>query len=852
MHGSPHTVNRVPHRRKDAGRRMWRPALVAVLAPLALAAICPTAIPSARADPLAKPPATSNSLVSADAVGASAPHPDADSPPSDWTLPQLLDQLIMVSGQFSDLSASAPEAEAGVGGFVLFGQPPAGSGPSIEGGIAALDAAAADNGQVVPWMSTDEEGGQVQRLADVLGALPSARQMAAQWTPAQVEAVMAAHGAAMRSLGITMDLAPVLDTASPTDTIADEDTRSFSENGQVAAAYGAAYAVGLRSAGVVPVVKHFPGLGHANADTDLGPATDPPLSQLETDDLIPFDTTVADGTPVVMVGHPIVPGLTNGLPASLSPATYTYLRQDLHFQGVALTDSLGAGAISAAGYSEASAAAAAVEAGADMVMIDAADWMPTLSALEQAVDNGELPLATVDTSVERILSAKGESGANLIADADFGQSLGPWQVTPGANWAVYQSSSAAVDGDYLEVNSGDSSSPSLYQDVPVDAPIGQSYRASVLLRTPSSTPIGVSFVVWALGTSPTELGQTETTVTSSSWTRVDTDVDVQGTNATDLRLQLYFSASGADLDIDEATLQDAGVVDAGFGQPGLGPWQVAGGQNWATYSSVTAPVGQSYLETNAGTASGPSVYQDVQTLPLAGHSYQGSVFLRSPQGVPISGTLVLWAIGGPTEVAQTDFTVSSASWTMLTVDVDVADTGHGDLRLQIYFGPSGGADLDVAGGLLEDAGLVDAGFEPSGLASWQVTPGANWQNLNGAGAPAGSSWLQTNTGDLQISSLYQDIATFPEVGHSYTASVYLRSMTGGPIAVAVVLWALGGPTVEMSQTDVTVGSTWQRYSTELDVTDSGHSDLRFQIYLGTPSQTLGVASAQLPDAALYG
>ena len=60
---------------------------------------------------------------------------------------------------------------------------------------------------------------------------------------------------------MTMDLAPVLDTASPTDTVAGENYRSFSENGQVAASYGVAYANGLRAAGIVPVAKHFPGLG---------------------------------------------------------------------------------------------------------------------------------------------------------------------------------------------------------------------------------------------------------------------------------------------------------------------------------------------------------------------------------------------------------------------------------------------------------------------------------------------------------------------------------------------------------------------------------------------------------------
>ncbi|MEO6798030.1 MAG: glycoside hydrolase family 3 N-terminal domain-containing protein [Candidatus Dormibacter sp.] len=328
-------------------------------------------------------------------------------PVASWSIASRLNQLMMVSGQFSDLGASGSLASAGVGGFVLYGQPAAGSGPSIQSGLAALAADAGAAGQVHPWMSTDEEGGNVARLANVLGPLPSARQMAAQWSPARVQSSFTSHGSAMRSLGVTMDLAPVLDTANPTNTIADENDRSFSESGPVAASYGLAAANGLRSSGIVPVVKHFPGLGHASANTDQGPATDPALSVLEANDLIPFEQAVSAGLPVVMVGHPSVPGLTGGLPASLAAPTYQYLRNKLHFGGVTMTDSLAAGAISSAGYSQASAAVAAIEAGADMVMIGTSDWQPTLAALDQAQNSGALSLAVVNASVTRIVAAKG-------------------------------------------------------------------------------------------------------------------------------------------------------------------------------------------------------------------------------------------------------------------------------------------------------------------------------------------------------------------------------------------------------------------------------------------------------------
>jgi len=204
-----------------------------------------------------------------------------------------------------------------------------------------------------------------------------------------------------------MDLAPVLDTAPPGDTVADEADRSFSQDPSVVARDGIAFVDGLRSAGLVAVAKHFPGLGHASTDTDVGASADPPLASLQSADLLPFTDAVTAGVTVVMVGHPVVPDLSGGLPASLAPATYGLLRSQLGFTGVALTDSLGAGAISAAGFSEAGAATTAIEAGADMALIGADSWQATLGALQSAVTSGALTEARVVQADSRILVAKG-------------------------------------------------------------------------------------------------------------------------------------------------------------------------------------------------------------------------------------------------------------------------------------------------------------------------------------------------------------------------------------------------------------------------------------------------------------
>ena len=307
----------------------------------------------------------------------------------------------MVGAAYSDPAASDQVVSEGAGGLVFFGEPDAGTGPTLSGQMAALTSRA----RIVPFMATDEEGGGIARLANLVGALPWPRRMAEEWSTAEVTEQLATVGEAMRSLGMNMDLAPVLDTAPSTDTIDEENVRSFSEDGATAGAYGLAFMHGLSEGGIIPVVKHFPGLGHANGDTDTGPATDPPLSELQSDDLIPFADAISAHVPVVMMSNVTEPdwGTT---PASMNPAAYEYLRH-MGFTGVVITDSLDAGAISATGLDGAQACVKAVEAGADMGMITTpTDYPGAVAGLEQAVSSGQLSMAQVIRSVDRIITLK--------------------------------------------------------------------------------------------------------------------------------------------------------------------------------------------------------------------------------------------------------------------------------------------------------------------------------------------------------------------------------------------------------------------------------------------------------------
>ncbi|HEX4862825.1 MAG TPA: glycoside hydrolase family 3 N-terminal domain-containing protein [Acidimicrobiales bacterium] len=337
---------------------------------------------------------------------------------STWTLQRRVSFLVVAPVLNFDLTTVRLAAWMGAGGVLFLGgaAPPAGLG-------AQLRSALSSGAGPPPAAMADEEGGGIQRLTGPVVSLPWARTMASTMSTAQVESLLAAAGSQMRSLDIAYDLAPVADVdaaAGPSATDPDGQ-RSFSGDPAVASEYAVAYGSGLMRGGVIPVVKHFPGLGGASGNTDNGPATTPPFSTLETRGLVPFRAAVAAGAPAVMVSNASVPGLTS-LPASLAPAVVSgLLRSTLGFHGLVLTDSLSAGAIAAADYDVPRASVAAVAAGADMVLFGStltpqdvellsptnvgATFQRVTSALVSAVDAGGIPVSRIDGAVEDVLAA---------------------------------------------------------------------------------------------------------------------------------------------------------------------------------------------------------------------------------------------------------------------------------------------------------------------------------------------------------------------------------------------------------------------------------------------------------------
>lgn len=326
---------------------------------------------------------------------------------ADWSLARRAAQLLAVPIDAAQIADLRPAVASGAGGILLFGS----DAPSNLGAlIRALDSGA--EGGIEPLVMTDEEGGEVQRLANLVGSIPWPRTMAAGLSPRAVQSLADSVGTRMRADGVTMDLAPVLDIASGPGPNANhtDGPRSFSPNPAIATQYGLAFARGLLEAGVIPVVKHFPGEGRASANTDYRSASTPPLSTLRRADLIPFEDAIKANLPALMVGNAMIPGLTS-LPASLSPSVIGgLLRHKLRFRGLVVTDSLTAGAISDAGFSLTHATVLAIHAGADMVLFNATNpnlvFSQLTSAIVQATTTGKLPVRVLDNAVAAVIATK--------------------------------------------------------------------------------------------------------------------------------------------------------------------------------------------------------------------------------------------------------------------------------------------------------------------------------------------------------------------------------------------------------------------------------------------------------------
>lgn len=319
---------------------------------------------------------------------------------SDMSLEQRVGQLFLA--RCNQETASADVNTYHLGGLVLFGEDFEGQTvDSMKQTISAYQEAA-DKPLLI---AVDEEGGDVTRISR-FSAFREKRfaPLGKRYAQGGLEVVLTEEEEKCRlltELGINVNLGPVCDVTVDPDAFM--YARSLGQDAETTAQVTASIVNLMGAFRVGSVLKHFPGYGN-NADTHTCIAVDSrSLSELEGQDFIPFSAGIQAGCGAVMVGHIISEALDPELPASLSPAVHRYLRENLSFSGVIMTDDLVMQAISDQ-FGAGEAAVMAVLAGNDLLC--STEYAVQYQAVLQAVLDGRIDIDVLNSAVRNVLEWK--------------------------------------------------------------------------------------------------------------------------------------------------------------------------------------------------------------------------------------------------------------------------------------------------------------------------------------------------------------------------------------------------------------------------------------------------------------
>lgn len=288
------------------------------------------------------------------------------------------------------------------GGVLFFGDNLASHG-QVKALTAELQQAAREEGLPPLFIAADQEGGIVTRFPVDMITVPSAMALG----PLDEETIRESAritGKQLLEVGINTNYAPAVDiNINPQNPVI--RTRSFGETPEMVARAGVATMRGFQDEGVIPTVKHFPGHGNTSIDSHYGlPIIDATLEELHEVELVPFKAAIAAGVPMIMTAHILFPALDTEYPATLSERILTgFLRNELGFTGVIVTDSMSMHAISKR-YGDGEAAILAKQAGVDVLETSEppAATVGRSDALVTAVESGRLPVSLFEQTAGRL------------------------------------------------------------------------------------------------------------------------------------------------------------------------------------------------------------------------------------------------------------------------------------------------------------------------------------------------------------------------------------------------------------------------------------------------------------------
>ncbi|MCV6638636.1 glycoside hydrolase family 3 N-terminal domain-containing protein [Candidatus Albibeggiatoa sp. nov. NOAA] len=260
------------------------------------------------------------------------------------------------------------------------------------------------------WLATDQEGGLVQRLSPPLPrqqALHKVVTQAGEEWQTVVKQYAQQQGHHLAQLGVNLNFAPVVDLP-PQATFWDQHSlisaRVIADDATKITQVGQAYSTVLLETGVLPCLKHFPGLGDIHTDTHFFSAElTTPIADLQAKDWQPFQQISQQLPVAIMLGHIKLTELDQHYPASFSPTVIQFLRDEWQYQGLLITDDFSMFPISANRLGVGKVALQALNSGVDLILIayDYRLFYPMMYQLIRAHQDGRLDLNQLQRSQDR-------------------------------------------------------------------------------------------------------------------------------------------------------------------------------------------------------------------------------------------------------------------------------------------------------------------------------------------------------------------------------------------------------------------------------------------------------------------
>jgi len=349
------------------------------------------------------------------------------------SLSQKVGQMIMTGVTGTELTTDTCQfiQRVSPGGVVYLGANISGTGTDqLRALSTGLQNCMYDSLSIPLLIALDHEGQYVNRFPDgsQMTIFPPAMAVGAVGDPNLAYQAALASGLELGANGINTVLGPVADVLTNYDNTVISQ-RSYGGDPIDVGEMVTQAVQGYLAAGVLPVIKHYPGHGGVSGDShDVLPVDNTDLGRLLDTHLVPYRAVVNTGAPSIMISHVAFPAVDpENLPASLSAPMYQLLEGELGFQGFSLSDSMGMGAVGSTGLGTNDASVEAVKAGLDMLLLTSPGLAESVhGSVLWAIQNGSIPLERIDQAVRNILTVKHQHGLGSF----------PLKLEPAPDWSA--------------------------------------------------------------------------------------------------------------------------------------------------------------------------------------------------------------------------------------------------------------------------------------------------------------------------------------------------------------------------------------------------------------------------------